>query len=214
MILQPKDTTLAYRCPHCGSTVFSVVGALALSGDLIKLKCQCGASELVLENTPDDKIRLTVPCVFCSSVHRFLVSRSLFTSRELFTFPCDYSGIDVLFVGSKGAVMKAVEVSERELAALIDDTELSHIQEAKDEFYGDEHIRDLIIFVLGDLAEEHRIHCGCDDEGDFLVEPLRENVRISCKKCGYSKEISCAGTTLDAQAFLDCTDLYLDEPKN
>ncbi len=213
MILQPKDTTLAYRCPHCGSTVFSVVGALALSGDVIKLKCQCGGSELTLENAEDDKIRLTVPCIFCPSPHRYKVSRKLLTSRELFTFPCAYANIDILFVGSKGAVMKAVEMSDRDLADIIDDTELAHIQEAGDDFYGDEHIRDLIIFVLGDLAEEHHIHCGCEDEGDFLVEPTRENVRITCKKCGYFKEISCAGSTLDSQAFLDCTDLYLEEPQ-
>ncbi len=214
MILQPKDTTLAYRCPHCGSTVFSVVGALALSGDVIKLKCQCGMSSLLLENAADDKLRLTVPCIFCPSPHRYLVSRKLLTSRELFTFPCAYSGIDVLFVGSKGAVMKAVEASDRELAELIDDTELAHIGDAKDDgFYGDEHIRDLIIFVLGDLAEEHRIHCGCEDEGDYLVEPQREHVRVTCKKCGYRKDISCAGTTMDAEAFLDCMDFYLEKPE-
>ena len=212
MILQPKDTTLAYRCPHCGATVFSVVGALALSGDIINLKCQCGCSELTLENAEDDKIRLTVPCIFCPSPHRYKVSRKLLTSRELFTFPCAYANIDILFVGSKGAVMKAVEMSDRELAEIIDDTELAHIGDAnRDDFYGDEHIRDLIIFVLGDLAEEHHIHCGCDGDGDYLVEPLRESVHITCKKCGYSKEISCAGSTLDSQAFLDCTDLYLEK---
>ncbi len=212
MILQPKDTTLAYRCPHCGSTVFSMVGTLALSGDIIKLKCQCGASELVLENAEDGKLRLTVPCVFCPSPHRYLVSKKLVTSRELFTFPCAYSGIDILFVGSKGAVMKAVEMSDKELSELIDDTELANISDAGDAFYGDEHIRDLILFVLGDLAEEHHIHCGCEDEGDFLVEPQRESVRVTCKKCGCTKEISCAGTTLEAEAFLDCTDLYLEKP--
>ena len=211
MILQPKDTTLAYRCPHCGSTVFSVVGALALSGDVIKLKCQCGGSELTLENAEDEKIRLTVPCIFCPSPHRYMVSRKLLTSRELFTFPCAYANIDILFVGSKGAVMKAVEMSDRELAEIIDDTELAHIQDANsDDFYGDEHIRDLIIFVLGDLAEENKIHCGCEDEkGDFLVEQTRDSVRISCKKCGYEKEISCAGTSIESQALFDCTDLYL-----
>ena len=55
MILQPKDTTIAYRCPECGTTVMSVVGALALSGDIIKLKCDCGGSELLLENTDEAK---------------------------------------------------------------------------------------------------------------------------------------------------------------
>ena len=152
MILQPKDTTIAYRCPECGTTVMSVVGALALSGDIIKLKCDCGGSELLLENTDDGKIRLTVPCVFCPSPHRYLVSRRLLTTRELFTFPCAYSGIDILFIGAKGAVLRAVEESDKELEELIDETEMAGIHDGNegDNLYGDEHIRDLIVFTLGD----------------------------------------------------------------
>ena len=213
MILQPKDTTLAYRCPECGATVFSVVGALALSGDLIKLKCSCGCSELLLENADDDKIRLSVPCIFCPTPHHYTVSRRLLTTRELFTFPCAYSGIDILFVGSKGAVMQAVEASDREIDELIDETELSDIQTAHenaDNFYGDEHIRDMIVFVLGDLAEEHKIFCGCEDGGDFLVEQARDRVRITCKKCGRGKEISCAGTSLDAELLFNSDKLTLE----
>ena len=215
MILQPKDTTVAYRCPECGSTIFSVVGALALSGDMIKLKCSCGHSELLMENAEDDKLRLTVPCIFCPSPHRYVVSRKLLMTRELFTFPCAYAGIDILFIGTKGEVMKAVELSDKELRNIIDDTELSgvHAANESDDLYGDEHIRDMILFVLGDLAEENKIHCGCEDEkGDFLVEQTRDSVRISCKKCGYEKEISCAGTSIESQALFDCTDLYLQNP--
>lgn len=213
MILQPKDTTIAYRCPECGTTVMSVVGALALSGDIIKLKCDCGGSELIFENTDDGKIRLTVPCVFCPSPHRYLVSRRLLTTRELFTFPCAYSGIDILFIGSKGAVLQAIEESDKELEELIDETEMAGIHDGNegDNLYGDEHIRDLIVFTLGDLAEEGNIFCGCTDGGDFLVEQMRETVRISCKKCGRKKEISCAGSSLDAEALFDCDKLYLEE---
>ncbi|MBR5188122.1 MAG: hypothetical protein IKW18_06585 [Clostridia bacterium] len=214
MILQPKDTTVAYRCPECGATVFSVVGALALSGDMIKLKCTCGCSELVMQKTDEDKIRLTVPCIFCPSPHHYIVSRKILLNRELFTFPCAYAGVDILFIGSKGAVMKAIEVSDEELRGIIDDTELSNVHEANegDDLYGDEHIRDMILFVLGDLAEENHIHCGCPDgEGDFLVDQTRDSVRISCKKCGFSKDISCAGTSLQSQALFDCTHLYLQK---
>lgn len=212
MILQPKDTTIAYRCPECGTTVMSVVGALALSGDIIKLKCNCGGSELILENTDDGKIRLTVPCVFCPSPHRYLVSRRLLTTRELFTFPCAYSGIDILFIGAKGAVLQAVEESDKELEELIDETEMAGIHDGNegDNLYGDEHIRDLIVFTLGDLAEEGDIVCGCSDGGDFLVEQERDSVRISCKKCGWKKEISCAGSSLDAEALFECDKLYLE----
>ena len=217
MILQPKDTTVAYRCPECGATIFSVVGALALSGDIIKLKCTCGCSELVMEKAEEDKLRITVPCIFCPSPHRYMVSRKLLMTRELFTFPCAYAGVDILFIGAKGEVMKAVEVSDKELRSMIDDTELSGVHDANegDNLYGDEHIRDMILFVLGDLAEENHIHCGCaDGEGDFLVEQTRDSVRISCKKCGFSKEISCAGTSLESQALFDCTDLYLQKEEN
>ena len=214
MILQPKDTTLAYRCPECGTTVMSVVGALALSGDVIKLKCSCGCSELILENTSDDKIRLTVPCVFCPSPHRYLVSRRLLTTRELFTFPCAYSGIDILFIGTKGAVLKAVEESDKELEELIDETEMSGIHDENERggSYGDEHVRDMILFTLGELSEEGKISCGCPDgTGDFLIESKQDSVVISCKNCGRKKEISCAGHSLDAQMLFDCDSLYLEE---
>ena len=213
MILEPKDTTIAYRCPECGTTVISVVGALALSGDIIKLKCDCGGSELILENTNDGKIRLTVPCVFCPSPHRYLVSRKLLTTRELFTFPCAYAGIDILFIGSKGAVLKAIEQSDKELDELIDETEMSGIHDGNesDNLYGDEHVRDMIMFTLGDLVEEGNILCGCPDGGDFLVEQKRDSFLISCKKCGRKKEISCAGSSLDAETLFDCDKLYLEE---
>ena len=214
MILQPKDTTVAYRCPECGSTIFSVVGALALSGDIIKLKCTCGCSELVITNAENDKLRITVPCIFCSSPHQYVVSRKLLTSRELFTFPCAYAGVDILFVGAKGEVMKAVEVSDKELSTMIDDTELAGVHEANagDELFVDEHMRDMVLFVLGDLAEEKRIHCDCEDEGDFLVETTADGIRISCKKCGCKKDISCAGTSIEAQALFDAARLYLTKP--
>ena len=169
-----------------------------------------------MEKAEDEKLRITVPCIFCPSPHRYMVSRKLLMTRELFTFPCAYAGVDILFIGSKGEVMKAVEASDRELRTMIDDTELAGVHGANegDDLYGDEHIRDMILFVLGDLAEENHIHCGCEDSGDFLVEQTRDSVRISCKKCGFSKEISCAGTSLESQALFDCTDLYLQKEEN
>ena len=44
MVLKPKESIVSYRCPKCGTTVMSMVGTFALSGDLIKLKCSCGES--------------------------------------------------------------------------------------------------------------------------------------------------------------------------
>ena len=69
MKLPVKETTLAYRCPHCGATVFSLVGIFALSGDMLKLKCSCGKSETVVTYTSDRKLRLAVPCIACPKPH-------------------------------------------------------------------------------------------------------------------------------------------------
>ena len=46
MIIEPKLITMAYRCRSCGNTVFGPEGALRLGGDMLKLKCDCGESEL------------------------------------------------------------------------------------------------------------------------------------------------------------------------
>lgn len=211
MILEPKQTTIAYRCPACGKSVISVTGVFALTGDMIKLKCDCGGSELVIKNIGDGKIRLTVPCLFCSTPHNFVVSKKMLFNREVFTFPCAYSGVDICFSGSKGAVLKAIEESDKALSELIDDTELSKIFEENGEnenSYNDEHMRDMILFVLGDLCEEKKIKCACSDGGDFLVENEIGKVKISCKNCGCSREFFCE-ESIDTRALLDADSLEL-----
>ena len=195
MILTPKETTIAYRCPACGKSVVSVTGVFALTGDMIKLKCGCGESELLIKNEGEDKVRLIVPCLFCPNPHQYVISKSLLMNREIFAFPCNYSGIDIGFSGSKGAVLKAVEESDKRLAELIDDTELAEIYEQnrgeEENLYNDEHVRDMILFVLGDLCEEGKIECDCKDGGDFLVDNEIGKVRIMCKKCGKRREYFC-----------------------
>lgn len=39
MIVEPKKTTVAFRCPDCGSGVMSAVGMFSLSADRIVLRC-------------------------------------------------------------------------------------------------------------------------------------------------------------------------------
>lgn len=213
MILKPQETTIAYRCPACGKSVVSVTGVFALSGDMIKLKCGCGGSELTIKNEGEGKVRITVPCLFCTNPHQFVVAKNLLFGREVFAFPCAYAGVDICFTGSKGAVLKALEDSDKEIAALIDETELAHIYEEnssdEEHLYNDEHIRDMILFVLGDLCEEKKIDCECGmGEGDFLVENDIGKVRISCKKCGCAREFFCQ-ENMETRTLFDSAELKL-----
>jgi transcription elongation factor Elf1 len=196
MAIRPQDTVVAYRCPACGKSVISVTGVFALTGDMIKLKCGCGESELLMKNEAFDKVRLTLPCLFCAHPHQVVISKEVLVNNEIFSYACSNSGAEIFFSGTKGEVLKAIEEADRDLAELIDDTELAQIYEQnrgeEDEMlYNDEHVRDMILFVLGDLCEEGKIECDCKDGGDFLVDNEIGKVRIMCKKCGKRREYFC-----------------------
>ena len=100
MVLDSKETTVAYRCPHCGAGVISAVNVFALSADMVKLKCTCGQSEMTIVSGKDGKIRLTVPCMVCPHPHQFTLNSTLFYGKDLFSMPCPYvSELTLAMVG-------------------------------------------------------------------------------------------------------------------
>ena len=120
MILESKQTTLAYRCPHCGAGVMSLVGLFSLSSHMMKLKCDCGNSEMTAVYGKDDKIRLTVPCIVCPNPHHFTVSKSLFFGKDLFTVPCPYSNINLVVLGDSNTVKAELARGELELLDMME----------------------------------------------------------------------------------------------
>ena len=109
MVLKNTESTIAYRCPHCGSGILAMVGVFALSGDMIKLKCDCGHSELLIQKCGDGKIRLTVPCMFCPKPHQYVLSHAAFFDQSIYTIPCGMTGLDICFIGHKDDVLSALE---------------------------------------------------------------------------------------------------------
>lgn len=215
MILTSKETTLAYRCPVCGTSVISLVGLFTLLGDLIKLKCPSGCSELSVLRTADRKLRLTVPCLLCPKPHVYTLSESVFFERDLFALSCTYSGIDIAFVGEKEKVMDALAESEKELldllaeAGLDDFNSLRSQNREEDAPFTDPEIEDIVRFVLADLDEEGKIHCGCEaGGGSYTFEFTGEGVRVACEVCGASVLIPME-TLSAARRFLTCDELYL-----
>lgn len=214
MILQPKHTTVAYRCPHCGAGVMSAVGSFALTADMVKLKCDCKQSEMTLVHRPDGKVRLTVPCMVCTQPHQFTVSSNLFYQKDLFVLSCPYSDIALAFLGEMNAVK--AELARTELA-LLDMMEKSGIQ-SFDALHGnedalpDEQVLDIVMFVIHDLDAEGKIYCKCDpsDNGrEYDADILEDGVRVSCRKCAASRLIP-TDSRLGAHAFLNADSLTLE----
>lgn len=203
MIFDPNKITMAYRCAACGKTIYGMTGALALSGDMIRLKCDCGESAMTIKNTPDAKIRVSVPCVFCQKEHEFIISKKLLFSKELFAYPCPYSGLDIVFFGKEDEVEKSVADSDKSLSELLTDEEREALEAMENGEYieSDEHIRDMIILVLGELADDKKIFCECGTPEKLNVDNADDYVEISCAKCGCKKRFYCTNDLQTSELF-------------
>ena len=212
MVLQQKQTTVAYRCPECGSIVLSLVGVFALSADMIRVKCPCGASEMEILYTKDKKVRLTVPCFACPTAHSYLISSSLFFEKELFVLPCAYSGLDICFIGHKDQVQEAIQKAEEELLDMLGDVDFEEYAKARGERreLSDPQILDIVMYVVHELEDEGAIHCRCPEgEGDYTVEIKEDHITVACEKCGAKAEIPTDSVTA-ARDFLNIDRLQLE----
>ena len=140
MVITPKNTHIAYRCPECGTAVIGFVGKFALSADMLRLKCECGGSHLDINITNDKKIRLSVPCIFCRTNHNFVVSESIFFGRDIFLLNCPYSNMDICFIGGKENLDKELERSGGELERLLADLEAESIKDIQPEDINEEDV--------------------------------------------------------------------------
>ena len=210
MVLESKETTVAYRCPACGASVMSLVGIFALTADMIRLKCPCGGSELEILYTKDKKVRLSVPCFLCPSPHHYLISPKMFFSRELFTLPCQYSGVDICFIGKEEQVQSALEDSEKELMEMLGETELETLVQNRGENMEltDPQIMDIVMYVIHELADEGKITCGCPDGGEYEVEIHDDHLTVFCKQCGCRADVPTDSLTA-ATDFLGAEELEL-----
>ena len=214
MVLEPKHTTVAYRCPHCGAGVMSAVGAFALSADMVKLKCDCKKSEMTIVHRPDGKVRLTVPCIVCAKPHNFTVSTSVFYGKELFVLPCPYSDVNLAFMGETNLVKAELARSELALLDMLEKSGIENLEDihGEEEMLTDPQILDIVMFVIHDLDAEGKIYCKCDpaDNGrEYDAEVLDEGVRVCCRKCAASRLIP-TDSRLGAHAFLNADALHLE----
>lgn len=213
MILDPKKTTIAYRCPSCGAGIMSVVGLFNLTADMLKLKCDCGQSAMTINYTKDSKVRLSVPCVLCPNPHHFTVSTSVFFKDELFILPCPYSDLTVAVSGEENKVKAELARSELELIDLLEKSGLESFDQLKNDESGKEmnpEITEILTYVIRELDEEGKIECDCpsDTEGEYEIEFLADSLRISCKCCKAEKKIN-VGSLMQAHALLEADKLTL-----
>lgn len=227
MVIDQKKTTVAYRCPECGSGVMSVVGLFSLSADMVKLKCSgCGKSDMqVIYRKSEGQMRINVPCIFCNKPHTFNVNSSMFFSKDIFLLPCPYSDINIGFVGETNHVKAELARTELELLDMLEENGISDFKDlhGDEETLSDPQVLDVITYIVSDLDAEGKIFCKCFPEGreplpedvleredsDYEIEVIDEGVEISCAKCGAKKLVP-TDSMLTAHAFLNSDYLRLE----
>lgn len=217
MVLNKKQTTVAYRCPHCGAGVMSIVDVFTLGADMIKLRCSCHNSEMTIVRQKDS-VRLSVPCILCPKPHSFTVSSSVFFGNEEFFLQCPYSDMNICFIGEQNAVKAELARTELELLELMEkngitDFSALHSGEEEDEYTADPEACAAALFVVRELEAEGKIYCKCEREGApedrFEVELCDDGMIVVCRECGAKRHIS-TDNSLDFHAFLDADALYLE----
>lgn len=160
-MIKDKNTTIGYHCPHCGAPILNYINVFSFSaaGNIIKLKCPCGASELTVNITRDKKFRLNVPCIVCPNSHSYTISSNIFFEREVFSFSCKFTALSICFIGKNGPVVtEALKKNEREL--------LSTFAEYDDTFDPDmAELSDIFSWDGDDGWEDNN---GEDDEGGWF----------------------------------------------
>ena len=207
------SVVLSYRCPACAGHIRTKVDLFALSGDLFRLKCNCGKSALSLTKEKDGRLTLEIPCLLCPTPHRFTVAPSLFSGGRLLTLSCPVSTLPVCLVGREEEITQAEEQDDKRLSELLQDADLSSLQEAREraaerEALPDRAVEDIVRFLLCELREDGKIRCNCKDEGDYTFEFLADSLLVWCKRCGATKMLP-VSNELTAMAFLETDEIDL-----
>ncbi len=220
MVLEKKQTTIAYRCPACGAGVMSMVDIFALAAPMIKLKCNCGGSEMTMVKQNDGKIRLSVPCITCPTPHSFLLSPKVFFGKDEFFLQCPYSDMNVCYLGEMEHVKANLAKGEYELMKLMEEHGIEDLsvfkranEDDQDEALDSEQAQS-VIFVLSELEAENKIFCRCEhsneiDEEKYGYEVTRNGVLVKCRDCGAERLIP-TDNSLNTHAFLDADELHLE----
>ena len=218
MVLKPKETHLAYRCPNCLSAVKGLFGDFIPDAGMLRLKCPCGKSRMQVIPSPDRrKIRFDVPCLFCRQDHRFSVSRGVAFGDRLFLLNCPYTNTDIGFLGSEDEVDQALDRQLLELSKLAGMLGVKNLrdltpEEAEEEgVLPDAQVHDVIRFIVKEMEADGAITCPCNG-GSYETAMTENGILVYCPSCGAS-HLFPANSVSDAEQFLHCESLELTNPR-
>ena len=182
-MVQESKRFLAYICPHCAQSVIVERDLFSLAAAPARIKCPCGKSELGVEFLPN-RVRLTVPCLFCGREHAVACSSHAFIRERALAFSCAASGLDCCYVGEEGPVYAATARLEQAVDKLGEEA-------AEQGAFLDEIVMEEILSELKDIAARGGVSCTCGSRA-WGFDVHFSAVELYCRDCGGRDRIPAA----------------------
>lgn len=180
---QEETRTLAYICPACRQPVVIERSVFQLAAAPNSLPCPCGGSELKTE-MQGDKVKLTVPCLFCNHSHTAICSTHAFLHEKALAFTCAASGLDCCYVGQEGPVFAAMRHMEEAADKLAPEGE-------ENGAFLDENVMREVLSEVRDIALRGGVECACGSS-KWSMKVKYGAVELTCDQCGAMLRIPAA----------------------
>ena len=182
-MVEEAKRTIAYLCPACYQAVVVEKTVFSLAAAPGKVPCPCGKSALKTE-LMGDRVKLTVPCLFCEKEHTVTCSTRAFLHEKALAFSCAASGLDCCYVGEEGPVFAAME----RLEEAVDKLEAAAGEKG---VFLDEVIMHEVLSELRDIAQRGGVSCACGSK-EWRLQVNFSSVDLICGRCGRALRIPAA----------------------
>ena len=185
-MVEEAKRTLAYLCPACRQSVAVERSVFQLAASANELPCPCGKSSLRVE-LMGDRVKLTVPCLFCGKDHTVTCSSHAFLHEKVLAFSCAASGLDCCYVGEEGPVYAATARLEQ----AVDKLDQAPDPEEERPPFLDPMVMEEILSELRDIAARGGVSCACGSK-TWTFRVNYSSVDLVCGQCGAEMRIPAA----------------------
>lgn len=182
-MVEEAKRTLAYLCPACRQSVAVERSVFQLAASANELPCPCGKSSLRVE-LMGDRVKLTVPCLFCGKDHTVTCSSHAFLHEKVLAFSCAASGLDCCYVGEEGPVYAATARLEQAVDKLEEES-------AREGAFLDEIVMHEVLSEIRDIAARDGVSCACGSK-QWTFQVNYSSVDLICTQCGAQMRVPAA----------------------
>ncbi|MGE4282134.1 MAG: hypothetical protein AB7G87_00275 [Clostridia bacterium] len=202
MILE-WGSTIAYKCPVCGSIEFHNISLFDFSGKKEHtIECNCKRSFVKISIKKDGLCTLSVPCIACNVIHTYTVKFKELWLKRIMHFKCAKNKLELCYFGNDSAVRQAVDSYEMRMDKLMEDI-------GYDDNFANSAVMLRTIDKIHDVAERQNLFCQCGSQ-DIDLQILYDRVELMCNKC-FTYEIIRACTNQDLKLTLQRNSIILSE---